>query len=203
MFIQIETTPDPATLRFLPGRAVLGEGELSVHDEREAAASPLARRLFGISGVTDVVLGGDFVAITQKAGDWTVLKPRVLQAIMDHFASGAPAVAEIAAGDGPAETIREALRQVIDPELGYNIVDLGLIYDVAVSDGGEVRIVMTTTTEGCPATSYLMEGSRDAAWGVPGIEAVEVELTYEPSWTPEMMSPEAKAHFGITDGGGW
>jgi metal-sulfur cluster biosynthetic enzyme len=99
--------------------------------------------------------------------------------------------------------IKEALRTVIDPELGYNIVDLGLVYDVAVEEGGVVHITMTTTTRGCPATSYLAYGARDSASGVPGIESVDINLTYEPPWTPEMISPEAKQYLGVSDGDGW
>lgn len=101
------------------------------------------------------------------------------------------------------ERIKDALRLVIDPELGYNILDLGLIYDVAVEDGGVARITMTTTTRGCPATSYLKDGARDATSAAPAVEFVEVELTYEPAWTPEMMSTEAREHLGISDGRGW
>lgn len=101
------------------------------------------------------------------------------------------------------EKVEEALRLVIDPELGYNIVDLGLVYAVLVNDGGVVNIVMTTTTRGCPATDYLKEGARDAAWSVPGVEFVDVTLTYEPPWSPEKMSRGAKAHLGIADSGGW
>ncbi|RIK85029.1 MAG: aromatic ring hydroxylase [Hyphomicrobiales bacterium] len=101
------------------------------------------------------------------------------------------------------EQITQALHLVIDPELGYNIVDLGLVYEVTAEDGGVVTIVMTTTTKGCPATNYLKEGARDAAWGVPGVEFVDVRLTYEPPWTPEMMSDAAKEHLGMSDGGGW
>jgi metal-sulfur cluster biosynthetic enzyme len=102
-----------------------------------------------------------------------------------------------------AETITEALRTVIDPELGCNIVDLGLIYDVEVAEGGLARILMTTTTRGCPATSYLQEGARESAWRVPGVEEVEVALTYEPPWTPQMMSEDAKAHLGVGASPGW
>ncbi len=108
--------------------------------------------------------------------------------------------------DGKAdavEPVREALRRVIDPELGWNIVDLGLVYEVAVEEGGVVHITMTTTTPGCPATNYLKRGAGEAASDVPGIEFVDVQLTYEPRWMPEMMSPEAKAHFGIRDGERW
>jgi len=95
------------------------------------------------------------------------------------------------------EQIRDALRLVIDPELGYNIVDLGLVYAVAVEDGGVARITMTTTTRGCPATGYLKNGARDATWSVPTVEFVDVALTYDPPWTPDMMTPEAKQHLGI------
>lgn len=101
------------------------------------------------------------------------------------------------------ERIREGLREVIDPELGYNIFDLGLIYDVDIADGGAVRILMTTTTPGCPATNYLTAGADHAASAVEGVESVEVELTHDPRWSPALMSPEAKAHFGIRDDGSW
>lgn len=97
------------------------------------------------------------------------------------------------------EKVMEALRLVIDPELGYNIVDLGLVYAVLVNDGGIVNIVMTTTTRGCPATNYLKEGARDAAWSVPGVEPVDVTVTYEPPWSPQKMSSAAKGHLGIAD----
>ena len=101
------------------------------------------------------------------------------------------------------DQIKDALRAVIDPELGYNIVDLGFIYGVAVEEGGVARITMTTTTRGCPATSYLVDGAQDSASGVPGIELVDINLTYEPPWTPEMISPEAKQHLGVGDEDGW
>jgi metal-sulfur cluster biosynthetic enzyme len=101
-----------------------------------------------------------------------------------------------------AQEITNALCIVIDPELGYNIVDLGLVYEVAVEDGGVARITMTTTTRGCPATDYLREGARDSAAGVPGVETVDVVLTYDPPWSPRMMSADAARHLGI-DGDGW
>ena len=97
------------------------------------------------------------------------------------------------------DQIKDALRTVIDPELGYNIVDLGLVYDVAIEDGGTARITMTTTTQGCPATDYLAYGARDSASSVAGIETVNINLTYEPPWTPDMISSEAKQHLGISD----
>jgi len=214
MFIQTEVMPDPARLKFLPGCEVLASGTVDLPDKTQAATSPLAERLFAIPGVAGVAYSKDAITITKVSGDWQHLKPAILGAIMEHFRSGAPVLRAEASADGrpssllPAggrgdtvDRIREALRGVIDPELGYNIVDLGLIYDVAVEERGVVRITMTTTTPGCPATNYLKGGAGEAASNVPGVESVNVNLTHEPRWTPEMMSPETKVHFGITDGG--
>ena len=100
------------------------------------------------------------------------------------------------AGGASMEVIRDALRLVIDPELGYNIVDLGLIYDVEI-DKGAVQVTMTTTTRGCPATDYLRSGACRALDATPGVASSAVELTYDPPWTPERMSPKAKEHLGI------
>ena len=208
MFIQTEPQPNQAQMKFLPGRQVLGEGTLNLHDRGEAARSPLAAHLFEIHGVAAVQLGADFIMITKDDSEWPHLKPAILGTIMQHFMSGAPILtppARAAQGDAGelAETIRDALRQVIDPELGYNIVDLGLVYGIAVTGDGAATVSMTTTTRGCPATSYLQEGSGAAARGVAGVTDVEVVLTYDPPWQPGMMNDEAKQHFGIVDEGGW
>ncbi|MBL8579214.1 MAG: metal-sulfur cluster assembly factor [Mesorhizobium sp.] len=93
-----------------------------------------------------------------------------------------------------AERVRQALRIVIDPELGENVVDLGLIYRVAVREGGLAHVEMTTTTPGCPAAFYLRDAVVSAAGIVEGIERVHVDLAYDPPWTPEMMSSNASAH---------
>ncbi len=209
MFIQTEPTHDPATIKFLPNCEVLPKGtNLAFRNTAEAASSPLAERLFAILGVSNVYCGSDFIAITKDAGDWQRLKPMILGAIMEHFGSGAPVLREAAIAKKQValsvaearliDSIRSALRQVIDPELGYNIVDLGLVYDVSVQ-GGTARVVMTTTTRGCPATAYLRQGACDSVSRVPGIEHVDVDLTYQPPWMPEMMGREAKAHFGIRE----
>lgn len=213
MFIQTEATSDPARLKFLPGREVLAEGTLDLRDKAEAVVSPLAERLFAIPGVSSVSFGKDSIIVKKAGGDWQILKPAVLGAIMEHFMSGAPILYQGTPGEyrpsapallekaDAADDIRDALRQVIDPELGCNIVDLGLIYAVAIEEPGIVHITMTTTTPGCPATNYLKQGAGEAASSVPGVEFVDVQLTYEPRWTPEMMCDEAKAHFGIRGGG--
>lgn len=93
--------------------------------------------------------------------------------------------------------IRDALRNVIDPELGYNVVDLGFIYDIAVEEGGIVRITMTATTPGCPAAGYLKEGVANSAWSVADVEFVDVHVTFEPPWKPDMMTMQARADLGF------
>lgn len=92
--------------------------------------------------------------------------------------------------------IREALKAVIDPELGQNVVDLGLIYQIEVIDDCVVRISMTTTTRGCPATGFLKQAVEDVAWAVPGVEFVDVGLTYDPPWSPDFIAPEIAGLLG-------
>ena len=105
-----------------------------------------------------------------------------------------------------AAEVKDALKQVLDPELGYNVVDLGLIYDVDV-DGSLVRVLLTTTTKGCPATAFIRDAVEERAAAVPGVSKAEVTMTWEPPWNPEKMSDEAKAHFGYitesTEDAGW
>lgn len=91
--------------------------------------------------------------------------------------------------------IRDALSIVIDPELGENLVDLGLIYEIAIGDDGTTRIAMTTTTPGCPAAAFLMDAVQAAAQKVDGVQRVDLRLTYEPPWTPGMASEEARLRF--------
>src|SRR5579863_6981173 len=98
MFIQTEATPNPATLKFLPGRPVLEKGTLELRDREAAAQSPLAERLFDIAGVNGVFYGSDFIAVTKGEAEWQQLKPMILGAIMEHYMSGAPLL-NTAAGD--------------------------------------------------------------------------------------------------------
>ena len=94
------------------------------------------------------------------------------------------------------EEVVEALREVEDPELGMDIVELGLMYDVEV-EGPKVKVIHSLTSMGCPAGPMIQEGIHDAAASVPGVEAVEVELTWNPPWTPERMSDDAKFILGF------
>ena len=103
MFIQTEATPNPATLKFLPGRTVLATGTLDMRDKAEAAQSPLAERLFDIAGVGGVFFGSDFITVTKTDGEWQQLKPAILGAIMEHFMSGAPVAARRGRDSEPSE----------------------------------------------------------------------------------------------------
>ena len=94
------------------------------------------------------------------------------------------------------DDVTEALRGVEDPELGMDIVELGLLYDVEV-DGQNVKVVHSLTSMGCPAGPMIQEGIHDATAAIPGVEAVEVELTWDPPWTPERMSDDAKFILGF------
>jgi metal-sulfur cluster biosynthetic enzyme len=98
--------------------------------------------------------------------------------------------------DGLVAHIKDALRVVIDPELGHNIVDLGFVYDISVVDGA-VRITMTTTTPGCPAAGFLKEGVANSAARVPGVGSVDVVMTFEPPWTPSLIDPSVRAALGF------
>lgn len=98
------------------------------------------------------------------------------------------------------DTVCAALHEVIDPELGFNIVDLGLVYDVAV-DGGIVDVRLTMTTAGCPAQDYIVGGVERCLAQVQDVTGVFVEVVWNPPWSPDRMSPAAKAHFRISDDG--
>src|SRR5262245_55234099 len=103
MFIQTDATPNPATLKFLPGRAVLRIGTLDMRDRTGGAHAPLAERLFDVAGVTGVFFGSDFIAVTKAQGEWQQLKPAILGAIMEHFMSNAPILRNEAAAPAADE----------------------------------------------------------------------------------------------------
>jgi metal-sulfur cluster biosynthetic enzyme len=94
------------------------------------------------------------------------------------------------------DEVMEALHEVEDPELGMDIVELGLLYDVEIDDS-KVKVIHSLTSMGCPAGQMIQEGTYEAVQGVPGVEAVEVELTWDPPWTPDKMSEDAKFILGF------
>ena len=94
------------------------------------------------------------------------------------------------------EEIRKALRAVKDPELGLSIVDIGLVYETAVSDEGLVRVKMTLTSPGCPSGAEIMQDARTVLQDLDGVTGVEIDLVWEPYWTPERIDPRVRAFLG-------
>ncbi len=114
MFIQTEETPNPATLKFIPGRDVLPGGTRDFRAPDEARTSPLASRIFDVDGVAGVFLGHDFVTVTKDRVDWQHIKPAVLGAIMEHYLSGAPVLAEGASEDADDRNYDEADEEIAE-----------------------------------------------------------------------------------------
>ena len=96
-----------------------------------------------------------------------------------------------------ADAVRQALRQVKDPELDMNIVDLGLVYDVVVDEGGLVRINMTLTSPGCPAGPMITNDIYKVVRALEGVNDVDIDVVWEPYWTPERMDPKVRALMGL------
>jgi metal-sulfur cluster biosynthetic enzyme len=95
------------------------------------------------------------------------------------------------------DAVRKALRAVKDPELNLNIVDIGLVYDVEVNQAGEVHVRMTLTSPGCPAGTEIIDDVKQVASDMEGVQGVEVELVWEPYWTPDKMDPRVRAFLGF------
>ena len=177
MFIEPEETPNPATLKFLPGRTVMESGTLDIRDAVAATNSPLAQRLFAIDGVTGVFYGADFVSVTKAGGEWQHLKPAILGAIMEHFLSGAALMQgeAQAANDGEdeffdegdaetVETIKELLETRIRPAVAS---DGGDITFRGFRDG-TVYLSMRGACSGCPSsTATLKSGIQNPLPSLP------------------------------------
>jgi Fe-S cluster biogenesis protein NfuA len=162
MFIQTEQTPNPATLKFLPGQSVMEAGTADFRSADAAGRSPLARRLFAVDGVVGVFLGHDFVTVT-KAGDqeWHIIKPAVLGAMMDHLTSGEPAVEAVAADaaepaiedDEVVGQIKELIETRVRPAVaqdGGDIVFHGF-------EDGVVYLHMQGACAGCPSSAVTLK----------------------------------------------
>jgi Fe-S cluster biogenesis protein NfuA len=164
MFIQTEATPNPATLKFIPGRDVLGEGTLEFRDRETAARSPLAEKLFAIPGVTGVFYGSDFVTVTKDESDWQHLKPAILGAIMEHYMSGVPLLT-----GGSAEPEAEEFFDEKDAETVATIKDLieTRVRPAVANDGGDITfrgfkegivyLDMKGSCAGCPSSTATLK----------------------------------------------
>ena len=164
MFIQTEVTPNPATLKFLPGRMVLADnGTAEFRAEGEAGKSPLAQRLFAVPGVGGVFLGSDFITVTKTDGEWQHLKPAVLGAIMDHFMSNAPAME---AGETQPDAEEDYAPE--DAEIVTTIKELleTRVRPAVAQDGGDITfsgyrdgvlfLNMRGSCAGCPSSTATL-----------------------------------------------
>ncbi len=161
MFIQTEATPNPATLKFLPGRDVLASGARDFRNRATAeSASPLAARLFAIEGVTGVFLGHDFIAITKSSGEWDHLKPALLGAIMEHFLSGAPIVTDSAGSDthdaGNNTEIVSMIKELLDTKVRPVVAQDGGDIVFHSFEDGIVYLHMRGACSGCPSSTATL-----------------------------------------------
>jgi Fe-S cluster biogenesis protein NfuA len=169
MFIQTESTPNPDTLKFIPGRPVMDAGVVDYRSADEAAGSPLARRLFAVPGVSGVFLGADFVSVSKDGTPWPHLKPAVLGAIMEHYLSGEPTIEDGSAeAAGQAELAGEAfaeedaatvamIKEILDERVRPAVAgDGGDIIFRAYRDG-VVHLSMRGACAGCPSSAMTLQ----------------------------------------------
>ncbi len=164
MFIQTESTPNPATLKFLPGLAVLDAGTADFPAPDTAAKSPLARRIFSVDGVTGVFLGSDFVTVTKaEAVLWDHIKPAILGAIMEHFHSGQPAIDGVRAEsahaeqDGPDAEIVKQIKELLDTRVRPAVAQDGGDITFHGFDRGVVYLHMQGACAGCPSSTLTLK----------------------------------------------
>jgi Fe-S cluster biogenesis protein NfuA len=160
MFIQTEPTPNPATLKFIPGVEVMPSGTVDFRAVDEAGASPLAQRLFGVDGVNGVFLGSDFVTVTRDADrDWTQLKPVLLGAIMEHFVSGAPVIegASASADTGGDDPLSVQIRELIETRVRPAVAQDGGDIIFRGFEDGVVLLQMQGSCSGCPSSTATLK----------------------------------------------
>lgn len=163
MFIQTESTPNPATLKFLPGQDVLGQGTADFPSSDTAGTSPLARAIFDVEGVTGVFLGADFITVTKTDGtDWAHVKPAILGAILEHFQSGRPAIEGEAAEahavqDGPDSEIVEQIKELLDTRVRPAVAQDGGDITFHGFDRGVVYLHMKGACAGCPSSTMTLK----------------------------------------------
>jgi Fe-S cluster biogenesis protein NfuA len=165
MFIQTEATPNPATLKFLPGRPVLETGVLDMPTKEAAVASPLASQLFDLPNVGGVMFGSDFISVTKTGGEWPQMKPAILGAIMEHYMSGAPLVATEAQADAGGDEFFDEK----DADTVATIKDLieTRVRPAVAGDGGDITfkgykegvvfLQMKGACSGCPSSTATLQ----------------------------------------------
>ncbi|NNU78899.1 NifU family protein [Halovulum dunhuangense] len=164
MFIQTESTPNPATLKFLPGQAVMPAGTADFPSADAAGNSPLASRVFGVEGVTGVFLGPDFVTVTKGADiEWAHIKPAVLGAIMEHYQSGLPVIegdggaVGHAEHDGPDAHIVSQIKELLDTRVRPAVAQDGGDITFHGFERGVVYLHMQGACAGCPSSTMTLK----------------------------------------------
>ena len=164
MFIQTESTPNPATLKFLPGQSVLETGTADFPNTESAQASPLAQRIFASDGIRGVFLGNDFVTVTKDdAVEWDHIKPAILGAIMEHYQSGQPALSAEQTGDGHAEhdgpdgEIVGQIKELLDTRVRPAVAQDGGDITFHGFDRGVVYLHMQGACAGCPSSTLTLK----------------------------------------------
>ena len=165
MFIQTEETPNPATLKFIPGVSVLGNSTMDFPTREVAGTSPLAARLFDIEGVDRVFFGGDFITVTANEAEWHVLKPPILGAIMEHFSAGLPLVdeasavsgAESAADQGEDSEIVVQIKELLDTRVRPAVAQDGGDIIFHGFEEGVVYLQMQGSCSGCPSSTMTLK----------------------------------------------
>ena len=164
MFIQTEQTPNPATLKFLPGREVLGDGTADFRDAEAAKRSPLAERLFQVEGVEGVFLGADFISVTKPEDkEWYLLKPAILGIIMEHFTAARPVLLEDAAGNEPEEEAGEdsevvtQIKELLDTRVRPAVAQDGGDIVFRGFEQGVVMLTMQGACQGCPSSTATLK----------------------------------------------
>jgi len=164
VFIQTESTPNPATMKFLPGRAVLEAGTLDMRTREAAAQSPLAERLFDVPNVGAVFFGSDFISVTKTDGEWQQIKPAILGAIMEHYMSGAPLLAS-----GGEQATDDEFFDAKDADTVATIKDLieTRVRPAVAGDGGDITfkgykegvvfLHMKGACSGCPSSTATLK----------------------------------------------
>ena len=161
MFIQTEPTPNPATLKFLPGKPVMASGTANFPTPEAAVRSPLAKRLFAIDGVSGVFLGSDFVTVTKAPSlEWHVLKPPILGALMEHLSAGLPVIdagASEAKAEGGDSALVDQIKELLDTRVRPRVAEDG--GDIVFHEfrDGVVYLHMHGSCSGCPSSTATLK----------------------------------------------
>jgi Fe-S cluster biogenesis protein NfuA len=183
MFIQTESTPNPATLKFLPGREVMGEGGVADFPSAEQAhRSPLAKALFTIPEVSRVFFGSDFISVTKRDGDWKHLKPAILGAVMEHFTQGLPLLeggadeTEETFSDDDSEVVAQ-IKELIETRVRPAVAQDGgdIIFKGFDGSSGVVSLHLQGSCAGCPSSTMTLKNGIENMLRhyVPEVTAVE------------------------------